>query len=139
MLESELEPEFVGLLEKIQQPDPAFEPGKQAEKARDLPVKLITGAYLSRLGLPMVPFDCHLKFAPTLGALFCRYEGEDLAEKLLLALEHWRTLGLDLKVMEGMVQVFYAELWRKRGSPLPAEAGPVNEKRRTRNEERREP
>ena len=64
-----------------------------------------------------------LSFAPTLGALFCRYEGEDLAEKLLLALEHWHTLGLDMKVMQGMVQAFYAELWRKRGSPLPAEAG----------------
>jgi len=38
-------------------------------------------------------------------------------------LEHWRTLGLDLKVMQGMVQVFYAELRRKRGSPLPATAG----------------
>jgi len=59
MLESELESEFVGLLEKIQQPDPTSEPGKQAEKARDMPVKLITGAYLSRLGLAMVPFDCH--------------------------------------------------------------------------------
>jgi len=123
MLESELEPEFVGLLEKIQQPDPTFEPGKQAEKARDMPAKLITGAYLNRLKLPMVTFSCHLKFAPTIGALFCRYEGEDLAEKLLVELEHWRTLGLDLKVMQGMVQVFYAELRRKRGSPLPAEAG----------------
>ena len=125
MLESELEPEFVGLLEKIQQPDPTFEPGKQAEKARDMPVKLITGAYLSRLGLAMVPFDCHLKFAPTLGALFCRYEGEDLAEKLLVALEHWHTLGLDMKVMQGMVQAFYAELWRKRGMPAASDQVPV--------------
>jgi hypothetical protein len=122
MLVSELEPEFVQLLEKFQQPDPDSLPGMQMERARNVPVKLVTGAYLSRLGLPMVPFDCHLKFAPTLGALFCRYEGEDLAEKLLVELEHWRTLGLDLKIMQGMVQVFYAELGRKRGMPLPDEA-----------------
>ena len=108
MLESELEPEFVRLLERIQQPDPDFAPGKQAERARNVPVKLVTGAHLSRLGLAMVPFNCHLKFAPTLGALFCRYEGEDLAEKLLVELEHWRSLGLDLKIMQGMVEVFYA-------------------------------
>jgi hypothetical protein len=65
----------------------------------------------------MVPFGCHLKFAPTIGALFCRYEGAGLAENLLVELEHWRTLGLDLKVMQGMVQAFCAELKRKRGVP----------------------
>jgi hypothetical protein len=123
MLESELEPEFVSLLEVLRRPDPAVVPGSQQERSREVPAKLVTGAYLNRLKLPMVQFSCHLKFAPTLGALFCRYEGEDLAEKLLVALEHWRTLGLDMKVMQGMVQAFYAELWRKRGSPLPAEAG----------------
>jgi hypothetical protein len=138
MLESELEPEFVSLLEVLRRPDPAVVPGSQMARSCDVPGKLVTGAYLNRLKLPMVQFSCHLKFAPTLGALFCRYEGEDLAEKLLVALEHWHTLGLDLKVMQGMVQAFYAELRRKRGMPLPAEVGPKNEERRTRNEERRE-
>jgi hypothetical protein len=90
MLESELEPEFVSLLEVLRRPDPAVVPGSQQERSREVPAKLVTGAYLNRLKLPMVPFDCHLKFAPTLGVLFCRYEGEDLAEQLLLALEHWR-------------------------------------------------
>jgi hypothetical protein len=139
MLESELEPEFVSLLEVLRRADPAVVPGNQQERSREVPAKLVTGAYLNRLKLPMVPFSCHLKFAPTLGALFCRYEGEDLAEKLLQVLEHWRTLGLDMKVMQGMVQAFYAELWRKRGMPLPVEAGLKNEERRTRNEERRKP
>ncbi|MCX6844803.1 MAG: hypothetical protein NTX53_21275 [candidate division WOR-3 bacterium] len=123
MLESELEPEFVSLLETIRRPDPTLVPGRQAEKALTVPAKLVTGAYLNRLKLPMVQFGSHLKFAPTIGALFCRYEGEVLAEKLLVELEHWRTLGLDMKIMQEMVQVFYAELGRKRGSPLPATAG----------------
>ncbi|MCX6841248.1 MAG: hypothetical protein NTX53_03040 [candidate division WOR-3 bacterium] len=123
MLESELEPEFVSLLEVLRRPDPAVVPGSQQERSLEVPAKLVTGAYLNRLKLSMVQFSCHLEFAPTLGALFCRYEGEDLAEKLLVALEHWHTLGLDLKVMQGMVHVFYAELRRKRGSPLPATAG----------------
>jgi hypothetical protein len=120
MLESELEPEFVSLLEVLRRPDPAVVPGSQMARSLDVPAKLVTGAYLNRLKLPMVQFSCHLKFAPTLGALFCRFEGEDLAEKLLVALEHWHTLGLDMKVMQGMVQAFYAELSRKRGMPLAA-------------------
>ena len=120
MQESELEPEFVSLLEVLRRPDPAVVPGNQMARACDVPAKIVTGAYLNRLKLPMVTFSCHLKFAPTLGALFCRYEGEDLTEKLLVAMEHWRTLGLDLKLMQGMVQVFYAELGRKRGRPLAA-------------------
>jgi hypothetical protein len=123
MLKSELEPEFVSLLEELRRPDPAVVPGIQKEKALAVPAKLVTGAYLNRLKLPMVQFSCHLQFAPTLGALFCRYEGEDLAEKLLVALEHWHTMGLDLKLMQGMVQVFCTELGRMRGSPLPAEVG----------------
>ena len=117
MLESELESEFVSLLEDLRRPDPAVVPGNQQERSRAVPAKLVTGAYLSRLKLSMVPFGSHLKFAPTIGALFCRYEGEELAERLLVALEHWRTLGLDMKLMQGMVQVFYAELRRKRGAP----------------------
>ena len=125
MLESELEPEFVSLLEVLRRSDPAVVPGNQQERSREVPAKLVTGAYLNRLKLPMVPFDCHLKFAPTLGAPFCRYESEDLAEKLLLALEHWHTLGLDMKVMQGMVQAFYAELWRKRGMPAASDQVPV--------------
>ena len=82
MLESELEPEFVSLLEVLRRPDPAVVPGSQQERSREVPAKLVTGAYLNRLKLPMVQFSCHLKFAPTLGALFCRYEGEDLAEQI---------------------------------------------------------
>jgi hypothetical protein len=117
MMENELEPEFVSLLADLRRPDPAALPGNQQERSRTVPAKLVTGAYLNRL---MVQFACHLKFAPTLGALFCRYEGEDLAEKLLEELEHWGTLGLDLKLMQGMVQAFYAELSRKRGAPLAA-------------------
>jgi len=120
MLECELESEFVSLLADLRRPDPAALPGNQQERSRTVPAKLVTGAYLNRLKLPMVQFACHLKFAPTLGALFCRYEGEVLAEKLLEEMEHWRTLGLDLKLMQGMVQVFYAELSRKLGVPLAA-------------------
>jgi hypothetical protein len=125
MLESELEPEFVSLLEVLRRPDPAVVPGSQMERSRDVPAKLVTGAYLNRLKLSMVQFSCHLKFAPTMGALFCRFDGVELAERLLVALEHWRTLGLDLKVMQGMVQVFYAELWRKRGVPAVSDQVPV--------------
>jgi hypothetical protein len=69
----------------------------------------------------MVPFSCHLKLAPTIGKLFCRYEGEELTERLLVALEHWRTMGLDLKVMQGMVAELYAELRREKGD---VRAGP---------------
>jgi hypothetical protein len=116
MLESELEPEFVSLLEVLRRADPAVAPGSQMARACDVPAKLVTGAYLNRLKLPMVQFSCHLKFAPTLGALFCRYEGEDLTEKLLVALEHWHSMGLDLKLMQGMVAEFCAELGRKRGT-----------------------
>jgi hypothetical protein len=136
MLESELEPEFVSLLRDLRRPDPALEPGNQRERARMVPAKLVTGAYLNRQKLPMVPFGCHLKFAPSIGALFCRYEGEELAEQLLLALEHWRTLGLDMKLMQGMVLVFYAELARKRGVPLAAEAGPARANRQERQDVR---
>ena len=88
-------------------------PGTQREVALGLPAKLVTGVYLNRLKLAMVPFDCHLKFAPTLGALFCRYEGEDLAEQIGIEFEHWKALGLDPKVMQGMVRVYYEELRTK--------------------------
>ncbi len=122
MLESELEPEFVSLLEVLRRTDPGVVPGSQQQKALAVPVKLVTGAYLNRMKLPMVQFTCHLRFAPTLGALFCKYDSVELAERLLMEMEHWHTLGLDLKVMQGMVMVFYAELWRPRGVPAAAES-----------------
>ena len=110
MLESELESEFVGLLEKIQQPDPTFEPGKQAEKARDVPVKLITGAHQgqsnkdkgqSKTEMGQVGLDFILSsFLIALSLVLC-----------------------PLYFVRTLVRVFYAELRRKRGSPLPATAG----------------
>jgi hypothetical protein len=62
MLENELEPEFVSLLADLRRPDPAALPGNQQERSRTVPAKLVTGAYLNRLKLPMVQFACHLKF-----------------------------------------------------------------------------
>ncbi len=109
ILEQELEPETVSMLDEIRR----TAPGTQREVALGLPAKLVTGVYLNRLKLAMVPFDCHLKFAPTLGALFCRYEGEDLAEQIGIEFEHWKALGLDPKVMQGMVRVYYEELRTK--------------------------
>jgi len=106
LLEQELEPETVSMLDEIRRADP----GEQRAVAQGLPAKLIAGACLSRLGLSMMPFWCHLKFAPTLGALFCRYEGEDLAEQIGIEFEHWKALGLDPKVTQGMVRTYYEEL-----------------------------
>ena len=63
MQESELEPEFVSLLEVLRRPDPAVEPGSQRRRSVDVPAKLVTGAYLNRLKMPMMPFSCHLKSA----------------------------------------------------------------------------
>ena len=111
ILEKDLEPETVSMLNEIRQADP----GSQREVARGFPAKLVTGAYLSRLGLAMVPFGCHLKFAPSLGALFCRYEREELADRIEIELEHWKALGLDLTIMQGMVRTYYEELRRKCG------------------------
>ena len=64
MQESELEPEFVSLLEGLRRPDPAVVPGNQMARACDVPAKLVTGACLNRLKMPMVPFSCHLKSVP---------------------------------------------------------------------------
>jgi len=106
VLEQELEPETVNVLDEIRWADP----GEQRAVAQGLPAKLIAGACLSRMGLSMAPFGCHLKFAPILGTLFCRHEGEELAEQIGVEFEHWKTLGLDPKVMQGMVRAFYGEL-----------------------------
>ena len=57
MLESELEPEFLSLLAELRRPDPSVVPGCQRARALAVPVKLVTGAYLNRLKLPIV--DCH--------------------------------------------------------------------------------
>jgi hypothetical protein len=106
LLEQELESETVSMLDEIRWADP----GEQRAVAQGLPAKLIAGACLSRLGLSMAPFGSHLKFAPILGSLFCRYEGEDLVEQIGIEFKHWKTLGLDAKVMQGMVKAFYGEL-----------------------------
>jgi hypothetical protein len=106
LMEQELEPETVNILDEIRRVDP----GEQRAVAQGLPAKLIAGVSLSRLGLSMAPFSCHLRFAPVVGALFCQYEGEGLAEQIGIEFEHWKTLGLDLKVMQGMVRTYYKEL-----------------------------
>ncbi len=93
ILEKELEPETLAMLGEIRRADPAVPAELQQATARGFPAKLVAGAYLTRLGLEMVPFDCHLKFAPTLGALFCRYSGDALAEQLEIAFEHWHALA----------------------------------------------
>jgi len=55
MLESKLEPEFVSLLEVLRRPDPAVVPGSQMARARDVPAKIVTGAYLMgrERGMPL--------------------------------------------------------------------------------------
>jgi len=49
MLECELESEFLSLLEVLRRSDPTVVPGSQQERSRDVPAKLVTGAYLNRL------------------------------------------------------------------------------------------
>jgi hypothetical protein len=58
ILEQELEPETVSMLDEIRR----TAHGEQRGVARGLPAKLVTGAHLNRLKLPMVQFACHLKF-----------------------------------------------------------------------------
>ena len=106
LLEKELEPETVKVLDEIRWTDP----GEQRAVAQRLPARLIAGACLSRLGMAMAAFGSHLEFAPTVGTLFCRYEGEDLVEQIETEIEHGKALGLDLKVMQGMVRTYYDEL-----------------------------
>jgi hypothetical protein len=106
LLEQELEPETVSMLDEIRWTDP----GEQRAVAQGLPSKLIAGVLLSRLGLSKAPFGYHLKFAPAVGALFCHYEGENLAQQIEIELEHWETLGLESKVMQEMVRTYYGEL-----------------------------
>lgn len=106
LMEQELEPETVSMLNEIRSADP----GEQRAVAKWLPAKLIAGVCLSRLGLTRAPFGSHLEFAPTLGALFCRYEGRDLAEQIGAEFNHGRARGLDPKVMHRMVKTYYDEL-----------------------------
>ena len=116
--EQEFEPETVSMLDEIRRADP----GEQRTAAERLPTQLIAGACLSRLGLSMAPFARHLKFAPTLGELFCRYEGEDLVEQIGIEFKHWKALGLDPKVTQRMARAHYGELRMRMNHRVPQDA-----------------
>ena len=72
MKELALEPETVEVLDEIRRPVPGRMPGTQTAAARCVSVKPVVGAYLSGLGLRMVPFCTHINCAPGMAALFAR-------------------------------------------------------------------
>jgi len=114
-----LESETVEVLDEIRRPAPGRVPGAQIAAARCVSVKPVVGAYLSSLGLRMVPFCTHIGSAPGMAALFARFEGEALADRLVAYMQRWLDVGLDTKVLQGMLRAYYAEVRKKCGAIVP--------------------
>ena len=122
MKELALEPETVEVLDEIRRPVPGRMPGAQIAAARCVSVKPVVGAYLSGLGLRMVPFCTHINCAPGMAALFARFEGEALADRLVAFMQRWLDVGLDTTVLQGMLRAYYAEVRRKLGAFVPLQS-----------------
>jgi hypothetical protein len=57
---------------------------------------------LNRRGLPMVPYQCGMKYALALARVLRRYEGDELADELALLWQKWQAMGMDPRLMTGL-------------------------------------